>query len=75
MQGPNGEPLDVTDLERTLIDIVVRPAYAGGVHQVLTAFVRSRPKVSLERIAKLLRRLDYIYPYQQAISILQIARV
>ena len=68
MQGPNGEPLEVTDLERTLIDIVVRPAYAGGVHRVLTAFVRSRPKVSLERIAKLLRRLDYIYPYHQAIG-------
>jgi hypothetical protein len=26
MQGPNGEPLEVTDLERTLIDIVVSPA-------------------------------------------------
>lgn len=62
MQGPNGESLEVSDLERTLIDIVVRPAYAGGVHHVLTAFVRSRSKVSLERIAKLLRRLDYVYP-------------
>ena len=68
MQGPNGEPLEVTDLERTLIDIVVRPAYAGGVHHVLTAFVRCRSKVSIERIAKLLRRLDYVYPYRQAIG-------
>jgi hypothetical protein len=67
-QGPNGEQLDVTDLERTLIDIVVRRAYAGGVRQVLTAFVRSGPRVSVERIAKLLRRLDYIYPYHQGIG-------
>jgi hypothetical protein len=68
MKGPNGELLEVTDLERTLIDIVVRPAYAGGVRHVLTAFVRSRPKVSVRRISKLLRRLDYIYPYHQAIG-------
>jgi hypothetical protein len=46
----------------------VGPAYAGGVHHVLTAFVRSGPKVSVERIVKLLRRLDYTYPYHQAIG-------
>lgn len=28
----------VTDLERTLIDIAVRPAYSGGVFEVLEAF-------------------------------------
>jgi hypothetical protein len=28
--GPDGALLDVTDLERTLVDIAVRPAYAGG---------------------------------------------
>jgi hypothetical protein len=30
-------PIAVTRIERTLIDIVVRPQYAGGVGQVLTA--------------------------------------
>ncbi len=66
--GSRGEPLEVTDLERTLIDIAVRPAYAGGVGHVLTAYLRSRSKVSVDRIAKLLRRLDYVYPYRQAIG-------
>jgi len=61
--GSRGEPLEVTDLERTLIDIAVRPAYAGGVRPVLTAYLRSRSKVSVDRIAKLLRRLDYVYPF------------
>jgi hypothetical protein len=35
--GPEGELLRATKLERTLIDIVVRPVYAGGVYQVLEA--------------------------------------
>jgi len=30
-KGPQGEAIDTTDLERTLVDIVVRPAYAGGL--------------------------------------------
>src|SRR5208283_1440675 len=34
------EELRATKLERTLIDIVVRPAYAGGVYQVLEAYRR-----------------------------------
>jgi hypothetical protein len=29
-----GKNLDLTRIERTLIDITVRPAYGGGVHQV-----------------------------------------
>jgi len=33
-----GESVEVMGLERTLVDIVVRPVYAGGVFQVLTAF-------------------------------------
>ena len=66
--GSRGESLEVTDLERTLIDIAVRPAYAGGVRHVLTAYLLSRPKVSINRIATLLRRLDHVYPYRQAIG-------
>ena len=32
--APSGETVYVTDKERTLIDIVVRPAYAGGIEWV-----------------------------------------
>ncbi|MGA7291622.1 MAG: ParB N-terminal domain-containing protein, partial [Terriglobales bacterium] len=38
MKGPDGKDVDVTDLERTLIDVVVRPAYAGGINQVAQAY-------------------------------------
>jgi predicted transcriptional regulator of viral defense system len=33
-----GVKLRVTSIERTLIDIAVRPAYAGGPFQVLAAY-------------------------------------
>ena len=37
MEGPEGEAIRVTGVERTLIDAAVRPVYAGGVHEVLSA--------------------------------------
>lgn len=58
----------VTSLERTLIDATVRPVYSGGVFEVAKAFRLGRGKVSVERLADLLRRLNYTYPYHQAIG-------
>jgi predicted transcriptional regulator of viral defense system len=62
------EELYYTDLERTLIDITVRPNYAGGVQEVLKAYTNAAKKVSVNRIAALLDKLDFIYPYHQAIG-------
>jgi hypothetical protein len=61
-------PLRVSDLERTLIDIAVRPVYSGGVEQVLQAYRATNGKASPKRIAEVLSRLDYVYPYHQAIG-------
>jgi predicted transcriptional regulator of viral defense system len=60
----------VTGLERTLIDIVVRPAYSGGLVQVLEAYKRAVGRVSVPRLLRILKRLDYVYPYHQAIGFL-----
>jgi predicted transcriptional regulator of viral defense system len=68
MPGPEGETLRVTDIERTLIDITVRPEYAGGPYEVLTAYKRASSRVSVNRLAALLKKIDYIYPYHQAIG-------
>ncbi len=62
------EQLPVTKLERTLIDITVRPSYSGGVHQVLQAYRNAKDKISTATLLATLARLNYAYPYHQAIG-------
>jgi len=57
-----------TTLERTLIDIVVRPFYAGGVFEVAKAFEQARTTVSVNTMAAMLKKLGHGYPYHQAIG-------
>jgi len=65
---PGEGKLFVTDIERTLIDITVRPVYAGGVYEVLNAYKRAKDKVSVNKLSALLKKLNYTYPYHQAIG-------
>lgn len=64
----NGERLRVTNVERTLIDIAVRPAYAGGVFQVLEAYKNAKKTVSVNTVGAMLKRIAYIYPYHQVVG-------
>jgi predicted transcriptional regulator of viral defense system len=60
--------LRVTDVERTLIDIVVRPVYSGGVFEIANAFHEAAGKYSVNRLCAYLRQLNFTYPYHQAIG-------
>ncbi|MDQ2079024.1 hypothetical protein RA307_02440 [Xanthobacteraceae bacterium Astr-EGSB] len=68
--GPASETLQATNLERTLIDIAVRPAYAGGIAQVRKAYRTAKGRMLVDRLLTILNKLDYAYPYHQAIGFL-----
>jgi predicted transcriptional regulator of viral defense system len=57
-----------TDTERTLIDSVVRPELSGGVFNVLNVFTENRGGYSPEKLRSYLSKLNYTYPYHQAIG-------
>jgi predicted transcriptional regulator of viral defense system len=57
-----------TNLERTLIDIAVRPRYAGGVFQVLQAFTSALQDIDYDKLLRILDKLDYTYPYHQSLG-------
>ncbi len=62
------EALRVTNLERTLIDATVRPIYAGGVAEVAEAFKNAADRVSVNKLVSYLKKLNYTYPYHQAVG-------
>lgn len=60
--------LRFTDVERTLIDVTVRPQYSGGVKNVLKVFHNAADKINIKKIITYLKKLNYIYPYHQCIG-------
>ncbi len=63
-----GFSLPITKLERTLIDMTVRHAYAGGVVQILKAFNRAKARISVNTLIDTLKKLEHAYPHHQAIG-------
>jgi hypothetical protein len=68
IKGPAGERLFATKVERTLVDMAVRPIYCGGVGKVLEAYRAARDQLSVKRLMGTLKKLGHLYPYHQAIG-------
>lgn len=64
----DGVNIRVANLERTLIDIAVSPHYSGGVVEVLKAYKSAKGKVSAEKLAEILKKINFKYPYHQVIG-------
>ncbi|NQX42311.1 Transcriptional regulator, AbiEi antitoxin, Type IV TA system [Pedobacter steynii] len=62
------EQIRVTDLERTLIDCVVRPAYAIDPTLMIKVFRKAKDFITVSTLANYLDELDYTYPYHQSIG-------
>lgn len=49
--------ISITDLERTLLDGLMKPKYCGGIHEVLEAFERAMPICDVEKLVDYAIRL------------------
>lgn len=60
-------PVKITDFERTLIDITMKPIYSGGIEEVIEVYKKLKHKVSISKVIQYLDVLDHIYPYEQSV--------
>ncbi|MGJ9418711.1 hypothetical protein ACHAC9_13230 [Massilia sp. CMS3.1] len=66
--GDDQGVLRLTGLERTLIDMTVRPVYSGGVDTVRTAFELAQGALSVKILVDMLQKLKFVYPFHQSIG-------
>lgn len=64
----NNTNVQVTNLERTLIDIAVRPTYSGGVFEVAKAYAEAQGRFSVNKLVAMLKQINFTYPYHQCIG-------
>lgn len=66
---PRGRTVPTTKVERTLIDIAVRPEYAGGPAKVASAYASAVERgISANVLLATLKKLNHKYPYHQSIG-------
>lgn len=63
----SGLIVPVTNVERTLIDIIVRPELSGGVQEIIKAY-KSIENIQISKLNTYLKKKSYVYPFEQAIG-------
>lgn len=66
----NGITIQVTNIARTLIDIVVRPELSGDVTEIAKAYSLAKNQVQIKQLKIYIKSKDYIYPYEQVVGFL-----
>jgi len=72
-----GIKVKITSIERTLVDIMVHQEFSGGAGEVFNAYLKTYKlynlgeiNFSINKIIRILKKLNYIYPYYQSIGFL-----
>ncbi len=60
--------LRVSDIEKTLIDITVRPSYSGGSKNIMKSFKNARILMDPEKLVHYYKKLSFAYPYHQSLG-------
>lgn len=60
--------LRVSDIEKTLIDITVRPSYSGGSKNILKSFKNALTLMDPEKLIHYYKKLSFAYPYYQSLG-------
>lgn len=69
LQASDDQLYPLTNLERTLLDITVRPSYSGGALAVLEMYRKAlKMEFSMEELLGILNHITFIYPYHQSIG-------
>ena len=63
-----GVSIRCTNLERTMIDIAIRPFYPGGVAEVAKAFENAKDSLKVNKMSAMLKKMKFLYPYHQVIG-------
>ena len=66
----NGITIQVTNIARTLIDIVGRPELSGDVTEIAKAYSLAKNQVQIKQLKIYIKSKDYIYPYEQVVGFL-----
>ncbi|MBF0107304.1 MAG: hypothetical protein HQM16_18490, partial [Deltaproteobacteria bacterium] len=62
-------PVEITNLERTLVDCIISPHYAGGLLEVIKAFKNAKQKLKHQKLYEQYQSISCIYPYWQRIGL------